>query len=215
MICVAISDKDPQKCLELLNGVEMAEIRLDLTGFDNETIKEIFSKAMVPCIATCRPDNIGYEKQEEILKLAIASGAAYVDIETEAPQKTRDAIIAEAKKQRCKVIVSYHNFESTPGIEELHKIAQTCYLQGADVAKVVSTAKGLNDAAKILSLYSVDKPIVALAMGEEGKITRLMAPLLGAEFTFAATNDGTSTAPGQITYEKMTEARRLFAKFMI
>ena len=47
--------------------------------------------------------------------------------------------------------------------------------------------------------------MVVLGMGEMGKITRIMAPFLGAEFTFAAMDEGKETAPGQIPYLKMKE----------
>ena len=43
MICVAISDKNIDNCLAILEQVEMAEIRLDLTEFDLNEIKKIDS----------------------------------------------------------------------------------------------------------------------------------------------------------------------------
>lgn len=214
MICVAISDKDPNKCMEIISQVEMAEIRLDLTNYDIETVKKIFS-VETPLIATCRPENLGYEKQYEILKTAIESGAAYVDIEIEAPEEQREKIIKVARQYNCRKIISYHNYEETPNIEELNKIAMDCYCKGGDVAKLAVQANTLNDASKILSLYAIERPVVALAMGEFGKITRIMSSFLGAEFTFASTDEGIGTAPGQINYSKMIEARKYFAKLVI
>ena len=60
MICVAISDNNIEKCLSVLDKVEMAEIRLDLTGFGIIEINRIFSHP-TPCIATCRPETMGNE----------------------------------------------------------------------------------------------------------------------------------------------------------
>jgi 3-dehydroquinate dehydratase-1 len=85
---------------------------------------------------------------------------------------------------------------------------------GADIAKLATFSKSKADNARLLSLYSNDKPIVALGMGETGKITRLMAPLLGAEFTFAAMDDGQPTAPGQITYSNMKEILNKLSQFV-
>jgi 3-dehydroquinate dehydratase-1 len=59
------------------------------------------------------------------------------------------------------------------------------------------------DNAAILSLFQLGKRLVALGMGEKGKITRVMTPFLGAEFTFASPDQGEGTAPGQITTERM------------
>ncbi len=199
MICVAISDKNPENCLAVLDKVEMAEIRIDLTEFGVKEIEKVFAHS-TPAIATCRPDKMGKARQLELLSAAIRSGAKYVDIEIEAEAAQRDALIKVAHENGCKVIISYHNFEETPGLKELYQIVDRCYELGADVAKLATMAKTRQDSARLLSLYSIDKPLIALGMGEAGKITRLMAPLLGAEFTFAAMDEGTATAPGQIPY---------------
>ena len=214
MICVAISDKNPDKCIELLGKVEMAEIRLDLTEYTSDEIIKVFSSG-TSCIATCRPDKVGLNKQYEALKTAMETGASYVDIEIEAPKEQREKLIKVAKANHARIIISYHNYNETPSIDELLKIVNECYEMGADVAKVAVQANSQQDAAKVLSLYSADKPVVALAMGEFGKITRLIAPMLGAEFTFASTDEGVGTAPGQITYSKMIEARSFYSKMMI
>jgi 3-dehydroquinate dehydratase I len=205
MICVAISDKNLQNCLETLQQVEMAEIRLDLTGFDDNAIKKVFATA-IPLIATCRPDNVGKEEQYRQLKIAIESGAKYVDIELETNKKQRKRIIETAQKNKCDIIISYHNFESTPGIKELNKKVSACYMFGADLAKIAVQVNSHEDNARILSLYNTKRRIVAIGMGELGKMTRVLAPLLGAEFTFAAMDSGLATAPGQIPYSILKSA---------
>jgi 3-dehydroquinate dehydratase-1 len=182
----------------------MAEIRLDLTGFGIDEINKIFSHR-TPAIATCRPEALGYNDQLVKLLAAIKAGAKYVDIEIEAGSKQQSLIIEEARKRHCNIIISYHNFDVTPGLRELYKIVDRCFELGADIAKVVTFSKSSADNARILSLYSIEKPIVAFGMGSAGKITRIMAPLLGAKFTFASMDEGNETAPGQINYSKMKE----------
>jgi 3-dehydroquinate dehydratase-1 len=204
MICVAISDKSLENCLAILDKVEMAEIRLDLTGFGIEEIIRIFSHS-TPCIATCRPEPSGKKDQLEKLTTAIKAGARYVDIELEADPKQLSDIINTAKKYSCKIIISYHNFMETPGLKELYKIVDQCFDLGADIAKIAALSRSNADNARLLSLYSIEKPLVVLGMGETGKITRLIAPLLGAEFTFASMDEGIQTASGQINYSKMKE----------
>jgi 3-dehydroquinate dehydratase type I len=204
MICVAISEPDINKCLQILDRVEMAEIRLDLTGFTTSEITKAFSHPTTT-IATCRPGTKGDIDQFMKLKAAMEAGAKYVDIEIDAGKKQLEEVIAVARKCKCKIIVSYHNFEETPGLHELHRIADTCYESGADIAKIATMIRSTADNARILSLYSIQKPMVALGMGPMGKITRIMSPLLGAEFTFASTEEGAPTAPGQINYTKLKE----------
>jgi 3-dehydroquinate dehydratase I len=204
MICIAISDKSINKCLATLDRCELAEIRLDLTEFDEDQIKQIFSHS-TPTIATCRPDKKGIQDQLRRLMLAIDSGAKYVDLEFEAELEQREKIMKYAKAHNCKIIISYHNFIRTLPSKELHQIAEDCFKMGADIAKVATQVNSIADAANLLSLYNINKPIVAIGMGESGKLTRIIAPLLGAEFTFAAMDDGNATAPGQIKYQRMKE----------
>ena len=88
MICVSIAEKDVEKCIESLKKVEMAEIRIDLAEFNNDEIRKVFSHRK-KMIATCRPGKIRDEERAEMLKVAIESGATYVDIEYEAPDAYR------------------------------------------------------------------------------------------------------------------------------
>jgi 3-dehydroquinate dehydratase-1 len=75
--------------------------------------------------------------------------------------------------------------------------------EGADIVKIATTVQNKADAARILSLYEHYQSLVALGMGDEGKITRIASPLLGAPFTFAAPNTS-KTASGQMTDVEMS-----------
>lgn len=204
MICVAIAEKDPDKCLRILDAVEFAEIRIDLTGFGPAEIQRCFPHT-TPTIATCRTDNMDPEQQFEYLRLAIESGARYVDLEIEAGADRIQKLSRIATQNSCKLIVSYHNFSETPAEDTLRNIVRECFDLGAGIAKIATLVKSQHDNAKLLSLYSMNKPLVVLGMGELGRITRIMAPFLGAEFTFAAMDGGESTAPGQISYSEMKQ----------
>jgi 3-dehydroquinate dehydratase-1 len=188
----------------MLAEAEMAEIRLDLTEFDADEIRRVFAFPKT-LIATLRPGKYDDEERLEKLKLAIEAGAQYVDIEIESEEAYQHKLVDFAKKHQCKVIISYHNFESTPGQSELKKLVNTCFDYNADLAKVATLIKDDRNIAALFSLYDTYKNILAIGMGERGKITRVMAPFLGAPFTFAAPDTGINTAPGQLTYSRMKE----------
>ena len=135
----------------ILKKVDMAEIRIDLAGFSNEEIKKVFSRRK-KLIATCRPGKIKDDDRMEMLKIAIESGATYVDIEYEAPEDYKNDLIDFAHKHQCDVIISYHNYDMTPELEELEKIVHDCYAQGADLAKIATHVNVNRDNSKILSL---------------------------------------------------------------
>jgi 3-dehydroquinate dehydratase I len=202
MICVALSETDFDKCFELTNKFELSEIRIDLTGFNKKQVEKLFSSGK-KLIATCRPGKINEKERLEILLKAIFSGATYVDVEYETEYGFKQEIIAAALKKKCSVIISYHNFESTPTHDQLKIIVNQAFDSGADVAKIACMVNKPEDNASLLSVYEPGKRIVSIGMGELGKISRIAAPFLGAEFTFASATDEFVTAPGQISYHKL------------
>lgn len=204
MICASIAEKDVEVCLKSIEKVEMAEIRIDLAEFNDDEIRKVFSLRK-KLIATCRPGKIKDNDRALMLKVAIGSGATYVDIEYEAPETYKNDLIDFAHSHQCDVIISYHNYEKTPDLEELEQIVQQCYAQGADLAKVATHVNVNRDNSKILSLYKAPGRLVAIGMGDLGRISRIVAPFLGAEFTYASLDEANITAPGQISYEKLNQ----------
>lgn len=203
MICVAIQESNVDRCIEMTKNLELAEIRIDLCRFNNEEVREVFSKSPAKLIATCRPVDMTTERQKELLMIAIEAGAAMVDIEIEAEDNYKRELIAFARLHQCKVIVSYHNYMKTPETSILKRIIDECLLAGADLAKIATLATSPVDAARLISLYETDQPILVLGMGEYGKITRVASTLLGSPFTFAAMDEKSATAPGQLTRESL------------
>lgn len=211
MICVSIVESNIQRCIEKTTAADMAEIRIDLSKFSADDVRTVFSQVRVPAIATCRPELVDDKTRVQLLKTAIENGAHYVDVEIESSAELKQEIIECAKKHACKVIISYHNYENTPADEELHSIVNQCFADGATIAKIAVTATTQTDSARVLALYARYENLVALAMGEMGKITRLANIYLGSPFTFAALDAQSATAPGQLTVE---ECKRLVEFFV-
>jgi len=203
MICVALQENNVSKCLQILESVEMAEIRIDLAKLSNQDVNSIFSKSTKKLIATCRPDNHTDKQRMDLLKTAILSGAAYVDIEIESKPEFTEEMVLFAKQHETVVIISYHNFELTPSTSELSTIIKTCYNLGADIAKIATMVNTTQDNARLISLYDTNRKVVVLGMGYLGKITRVISPFLGSPFTFASLDETSATAPGQITMDKL------------
>ncbi|MBN2482468.1 MAG: type I 3-dehydroquinate dehydratase [Bacteroidales bacterium] len=187
-----------------LNQVEIAEIRLDLTEFSDAETEQVFA-VKKKLIATCRPCNYSDEQRAHKLKIAIKAGASIVDIEYESPVAYRNDLMEYAREYHCDVMISYHNYECTPSLADLEKIMQDCFEMGANIAKIATMVNMNRDNSKILSLYKAPGRLVAIGMGELGMISRIVAPFLGAEFTYASPDEGEPTAPGQIRYSKLNE----------
>ncbi len=203
-ICTSITATDFSECRRLMRDSRMAELRLDLMQLQPEQI-QLLLQNKIPTVVTCREGKYAQGERMELLKFAIEHGASYVDIEVESKDGYRKALVEFARKHGCKVIISYHNFEKTPSFSELKQILAECRDMGADVVKLITTACSEQDSARVLSLYESEENLVAFAMGELGKITRLACLYLGSPFTYASSGPGSEAALGQIAAEDMRE----------
>ena len=202
MLCRSIAVEGLVKIQELLKGSEMAEIRLEKSGLDNNQVEKLFATHS-NLIATCRNEGLLQDERTELLKSAIDGGAKWIDIEVESDSYYASTLVNYANSKGCIVIISYHNYESTPNQEELDKIIKECMHMGADIVKLATMVIEKSDASRLLGLYSENKSILSLGMGELGKITRVAALGLGAPFTFVSCDNEKETAPGQISESEM------------
>ncbi len=73
---------------------------------------------------------------------------------------------------------------------------------GADIVKIAVLVKRWSDNVILFELTKrVSKSggkIIAIGMGEKGKISRIGCPLLGSFLTYAALDARSKTAPGQL-----------------
>jgi len=80
--CVSISGPTLEKCRHQIADHKLIELRYDLFDFDKKQLDNLY-QSDISILATCRPENIGFERQKEILHHAIKQGAEFVDIEIE------------------------------------------------------------------------------------------------------------------------------------
>lgn len=212
MICVSIAEPDVEKCIEALAGLEMAEIRLDKVKLGvgdarNTAIKKIFSQPL-KLIATCRPGSFSEEDREKIIIEAIEAGALFVDVEVEEKDEYKKKVVQKARARGCKVIISFHDYKKTPSAAELSQIVDWCFQSGADIAKIACMVHTDRDNARLLGLLDNEHKMVVIGMGVKGKITRIVAPMLGSVFTFASLEKGKETAEGQMTKDELEQKIR-------
>lgn len=206
MICTTIQNKELPEILKALEGLEMAEIRLDRCPLEDEDIQTLFQGSDIPLVATCRMAE--ESDAPRLLELAIMSGAKYADLEMEAPAAVGRRIREACQSYGTVLIRSYHNFENTPSRELLRSLAERCRSFGGEVVKIVTTAASKADIDTVQSLYADAAPgsLIAFCMGEEGRSSRLDALKLGAPYTYACLSEEESAAPGQWTVSDMTQA---------
>jgi len=110
---------------------------------------------------------------------------------------TADASSATART-RNRLIISWHDFAGTPA--DLDAVFERLAATPADVLKAVFTAHDATDGFRVLSQLrrrAAARPLIALALGEAGLFTRVLARKFGAFLTFAALRAAHASAPGQ------------------
>ncbi len=204
MICVSAADCSKEDILKLAAENEMIELRFDLLDLEKNDVKEI-TKINSNVIATYRSGKVSDSERISVLKNAVDCGVKYIDIEVDSSDNFKSELCGYAKSKNVKIIISYHNFEKTPQKRELEEIVQWSRENKADICKIACMTNNSADAARIISMYDYDKTVVAIGMGELGKITRIASLKLGAPFTFAGISEKNKTAPGQLSAAKLKE----------
>lgn len=170
-------------------------------------------------IATCRRKQFGghftgsLTAEFEILTKAAEAGCQIVDLEVESAEECKAAQLAKfragLRAAGAALLISFHDFTRTKGLEQA---ARRIEAFEPDYVKVVSTARTLSDNLAVLRLiedHSLSSHVVGIAMGEEGLLSRVLGPRAGAVFTFASPDDGTETAPGQVSVRTLLDHYRL------
>ena len=185
----------------------MAEIRIDTMTLAVEQTEALFREAPVPLIAACRPGTMPDARREQHLHAAIQSGAAYVDVEIDAPYK--EHLIRAARTRGCKVILSYHRFDCTPPSGVLQTLVRQMRAWNPDVLKIIPYARSSTDSLRVLALYDDEPNLLAFCMGVAGRFSRIAAGLLGAPFVYAFPDNGQPSADGQFSLSQLQTLFRI------
>jgi 3-dehydroquinate dehydratase/shikimate dehydrogenase len=209
-VCVALgfpttSELSRSAEREYKDGATLLEFRLDYLKNPSAGVDLIrkFRQANpdAQILATCRHRRAhGHfggtiEDQLSLLKASADAGAAFLDCEIETAEKAK-SMIRELREQTA-LIVSYHNFESTPALDP---ILRRLLSVPADIYKIATTARKPSDNLRLMQLLrnANEHPMIVVAMSEIGAPSRILSPSLGSLFTYAAPNDQEGTAPGQL-----------------
>ncbi|HXB73309.1 MAG TPA: shikimate dehydrogenase [Candidatus Acidoferrales bacterium] len=210
-ICIALGLPDVPTLLdharrEAESGEIFLEFRLDFLDQPCKGAEAIakfleqFPDTII--LATCRRHqnhgkfNGSIEEQLAVLDLAVRNGAHAIDVEIETAEVAQERL--SLFRARTQVIVSYHNFEATPPMDTvLNRVMRV----PADAYKVVTTARKPSDNVRVLTAAKAlpKQRLIVLAMGELGFPTRVLSPVFGGVFTYAAPIMAEGTAAGQVS----------------
>ncbi len=215
-------------------GADLVEFRIDQlfsgaagkAGEEEERrVLRLVSTSPLPCIVTCRAMSEGghYDGDDErrvslLERLGTASGAGehpprYVDVEaaTYARSANLRMKVDLAVKRETSLILSMHDFNGRPP-DLLRRVAQMRAEATPAVLKIAYRARSLRDNLELFDLLAeAERPMIALAMGPFGLLSRVLAPKFRGFITFASLRPQAATAPGQPTVHELLDLYRFRA----
>lgn len=147
------------------------------------------------------------KRMEEVMDGIAASRCAdLVDVEyfqwEDAPR-----IIENLQRQGVKVVASQHDFAGTPSSENMDQALRRMREGGADIVKLAVMPQDLSDTLRLMDVTHrfrrtcPDTPIITMAMGAEGMLSRISGEYFGSCVTFGCR--GKASAPGQLPAQQL------------
>ncbi|OWW20299.1 type I 3-dehydroquinate dehydratase [Noviherbaspirillum denitrificans] len=177
----------------------------------------------IPVLFTRRSIKEGGERialsEEEVVRLyetvCESRCVDLVDFEMSNDLADLQRVRAASKAAGIGMVMSFHNFSYTPGLETLNQRFLEAERLGADVAKVAVMPRDLHDVLTLLTatLQSSEKlriPLVSMSMGGYGSLTRMFGWVFGSTVSFAV--GASSSAPGQVPIEDLNTVLEILRK---
>ena len=215
--CASIAEKTPKRLKQTLTKAlkksDYAEIRFDFLNPNlvPDALQQI-KKDLRKCVCTLRPVSeggkfSGSEKNRiSIIKLIAEYNPFLLDVELNTLSKNKN-LRRYLKNTGTDILVSWHNFKQTPSNSALKK-KLTQMKKISNNIKIVTMAKSINDATRVLSLYKNNNTkLIAFSMGNYGRISRILCLFLGSPYTYVSL--GKPVAPGQFSVD---EVKSIFAR---
>lgn len=137
-----------------------------------------------------------------LLAAAARSGVHAVDVQMALPEDVVLAVVDGVHDIGKPVVLSFHDFRSTPTRDEI--LARLVRQQelGADIVKLACMPASTDDVLTLLGATSDyaarpgARPAITMAMGPLGVVSRLAGETFGSALTFGTV--GAASAPGQV-----------------
>lgn len=134
-----------------------------------------------------------------------------VDIELFHDEERVKSLVQEAHNYNVVVIMSNHDFEKVPAKDVIEFRLKKMAELGADVPKLACMPHSAGDVITLLSATNevhneIANPLITMAMGDIGKVTRVAGQVFGSSLSFGAV--GKTSAPGQLSIEDLRNAEK-------
>lgn len=132
-----------------------------------------------------------------------------IDIELYTFPDAVEVLVDLAHDNQCLALISSHDFAATPSVEEMYERLEAMKDADADIVKLAVMPEDEEDVADLMSITyrfheeNPQLPLISLAMGELGSITRVSGELFGSVITFGILDK--PSAPGQLPSKQLKQ----------
>lgn len=215
-ICVSIGAKTIKELSSSINKAldisDFLEIRFDFLDQSEipssmKIIESIKSRSIFTLRSREQEGNFKGNEFERLKLLKMLYDANPMLLDVEYDTIFADNSLNNYLKDKSNVLISWHNFSSTPSDEFLEKKIYDMKKFSNNI-KLVTMATNVTDSLRVLNLYDKfkDSNLITFAMGDCGVISRILCTFYGkSPFTYASLEK--SIAPGQLS---VIEMRRIY-----
>ena len=225
-ICVPITGKTEEEIKEegkkaVEAGAELVEWRADFfEALEDRTALEKMLLSLsdilgqVPLLFTIRTSKEGGNREIRIkdyvnynIDAARSGKADLIDVEVFGDEQEKVNLIQSLHEINAIVVASSHDFFKTDIREILLERFKIMDRTGADILKMAVMPNEFADVAAIMQATCdmaenfTEKPLISMAMGEEGMISRIAGENFGSCITFGTV--GEASAPGQLPLREL------------
>jgi 3-dehydroquinate dehydratase I len=168
-------------------GLDAVEVRVDALP-DPPSPRQISDLPVAAIVTVRRRDEggvVAMSEEERLAKyFALLGPASAIDLETRSIERMRDLVEA-VRRDRKILILSFHDFETTPPLSELRDICAQARELGADIVKVAVKTQTPEEVARLLLLLEgFSAPLAVMAMGVLGRASRLLFAKAGSALNY-------------------------------
>jgi 3-dehydroquinate dehydratase/shikimate dehydrogenase len=234
-VCVRHAGELRDSVARAAEVADIVELRLDYLDEDQlepalDGLAAQLAKTPRPLIVTFRPAEQGGHRALDIRQRASfwqdffkwlhettpnettpTKARVLTDIELDLFESPHGESLREAFKDEPRLICSHHDFVRTPA--DLEAIYERMTRTNARILKFAVQAVDITDCVAVMRLLErarrEGREMIAVAMGEAGFLTRILAPARGSFLTYGSLDAAQATAPGQVRARELCKLYRV------
>lgn len=209
VVGVIASRADLNRAMRMRRPPDLFEVRLDCLANIVEQLETKLPRLRAPLIITARhPREGGANKlslrERRNLLTRFLSRARYVDVELRTAFAL-NSFLRLAKQKKVRLIISFHNFKSTPSLRILRAKTQAAERHAANIFKVATRTDAPVEVARLLGILTnrnIDLDVSAMGIGKLGAISRVLLARAGSALVYGSITRE-SNIEGQLSLEQL------------